>query len=220
MKKTALLLALVAVIGCNNTSETKEETSTSKTTVDTTTAAAAKPAETPPPPMDSAAMMKAMQDYMTPGEMHKWMASMNGKWDAQVISWMKGPDKNPDTSKASGENKMVMGGRYQQTNFKGMMMGMPFEGLGMMGYDNAKQKFVNTWIDNMGTGIMEMEGTYDPATKTLNMSGKSTDPMTKKDCDMREVFTMTDDKHQTLEMYGTQPGQKEMKMMEIHYTKK
>ena len=33
-------------------------------------------------------------------------------------------------------------------------------------------------------------------------------------------MTMTDDKHRTQEMYMTKAGEKEMKFMEIHYTKK
>jgi hypothetical protein len=219
MKKTALLFALAAIVGCNNASETKKEEVTTSTTTTDSAATAAKPAETPPPPMDSAAQAKAMMDYMTPGEMHKWLASLNGKWEGKAKYWTKGPDA-PDSSMATEENKMVMGGRYQQSTFKTNMGGMPMEGLATTGYDNAKQKFVCTWIDNMGTGIMMMEGTYDPATKTLNMSGKMIDPTSKKEGDVRQILTFTDDKHRTMELFMTQPGQKEMKFMEVHYTKK
>ena len=31
-------------------------------------------------------------------------------------------------------------------------MGMPFNGLSLEGYDNAKKEFTSIWIDNMGTG--------------------------------------------------------------------
>ena len=43
---------------------------------------------------------------------------------------------------------------------------MPFEGMGIVGYDNLLKKFVSVWIDNMGTGLMPGTGTYDAATKT------------------------------------------------------
>ena len=46
------------------------------------------------------------------------------------------------------------------------MMGMPFQGMSTMAYDNGKKTFMSTWIDNMGTGILETEGTYDAGTKT------------------------------------------------------
>ena len=31
--------------------------------------------------------MKAWQDFMTPGDMHKWMEKMNGTWEAEVSEW-------------------------------------------------------------------------------------------------------------------------------------
>lgn len=54
-----------------------------------------------------------------------------------------------------------------------MMMGMPFEGHGTLAYDNHRKMFVSTWIDNMGSGIMVLEGTYDDASKTLTLMGKN-----------------------------------------------
>ena len=32
--------------------------------------------------------MKAWQDYMTPGAMHKWLATQVGTWEAEVTMWM------------------------------------------------------------------------------------------------------------------------------------
>jgi hypothetical protein len=71
----------------------------------------------------------------------------------------------------------------------------------------------------MGTGMMNMEGTWDSTTNVVNLKGKMVDPMTGKDLECREVFTMIDDKNQKLEMFCTQAG-KEMKTMEILYKKK
>ena len=70
----------------------------------------------------------------------------------------------------------------------------------------------------MGTGIMYMEGTWDDATKSANFKGKSTDPATGKEMDIREVFTIVNDNTQKMEMYCTQNGQ-EMKSMEIVFTR-
>jgi hypothetical protein len=41
-----------------------------------------------------------------------------------------------------------------------------------MGYDNAKKKFVSTWIDNMGTGMMTAEGEWNPSKKSIEFKGK------------------------------------------------
>lgn len=161
--------------------------------------------------------MKAWQDYMTPGEVHKMLAADDGTWNEDITMWMD-PAK-PTKSTATAENKMILGGRYQQSTHTGSFNGMPFEGMSLLGYDNAKKVFMSSWIDNMGTGIMNMEGKWDPATKTINFTGKSFDPITGKDMTVREVFTLVDKNTQKMEMYMTNDG-KESKTMEIKLTRK
>src|SRR5205085_3415920 len=122
--------------------------------------------EAPEPPMDSADMMKAWQSYMTPGEEHKMLAKSNGTWNEEITVWMS-PDAPPQKNTATAENKMIMNGRYQYTTHKGNFMGMPFEGISTTGYDNARKVYVSTWIDNMGSGIMNMEGPWDANSNTV-----------------------------------------------------
>ena len=162
--------------------------------------------------------MKAFMNYMTPGPIQQMMAKSAGAWSAAVTMWMQ-PGAPPTTATMETNNEMILGGRYLQGMHKGTMMGMPFEGMGITGYDNAKKIFVSSWVDNMGTGIIYMEGAWDENTKSVNLTGKSTDPLTGKDIPTREVWKFVDDTHQVLEMYFTQKGQ-EFKGMEIAYTKK
>lgn len=156
---------------------------------------------------------KAWMEYATPGTMHDWMAKNNGTWESEMKMWMN-PDSPAINTTGKTVFKTVMGGRYQEGVHTGNSMGMPFEGLSIMAYDNAKKVFISTWIDNMGTGIMTMEGTYDSTSKTLTMKGKMVDPVTGKDNDVREITTFVDDNTQKLEMYCTMHG-KEMKAMEM-----
>jgi hypothetical protein len=162
--------------------------------------------------------MKAMMAAATPGENQKMLAKSAGTWTAAVTMWMQ-PGAPPTTSTASATNEMIMGGRYLKSTNTGNMMGMPFEGVGITGYDNVKKQFVNSWIDNMGTGIMTMTGTWDAGTKSINFTGSMADPMTGKDTPFREVLTFVDDDHQVLEMYSSMGG-KEVKNMEIKFTRK
>ena len=175
--------------------------------------------EVPATPPDSAAMMKAWQDFATPGDMHKWMEKTNGTWEAEVSQWMD-PAAPPTKTKATNVQSSVLGGRYVIGKFSSMMMGQPFEGMSTMGYDNAKKMFTSTWVDNMGTGIVHMSGTYDDASKMLNLKGHQTDPMTGKDSDMREEMKMIDDNTYTMAMFGTGMDGKEMKFMEGTFKRK
>ena len=163
------------------------------------------------------AEQKAWMEYMTPGEIHKMLASSQGDWKAQVTLWMQ-PGAPPTINTATAKNEMIMGGRYLQSTHKGDFMGMPFEGIGITAYDNAAKKFVTTWIDNMGTGIMTLEGKWDGKNNSIEFKGKSIDPTTGKDVDVREVIKFVDNNNQVMEMYMKQGG-KEFKTMEVKLTR-
>ena len=171
-------------------------------------------------PVDSATATKAWMDYATPGEMQKMLAKSDGNWIGETKMWMESGSQ-PMMSKSEAANKMVFDGRYQMSTHKGDMMGMPFEGISIVGYDNSKKKFVSSWIDNMGTGIMNMEGTWNASNKSIEFKGKMTDPSRPgKDCNVREIFTFIDDNTQKMEMFGSDHKTgKEFKTMEINYTR-
>lgn len=162
--------------------------------------------------------MKAYQDFMTPGPMHQWMAKHVGTWEAEVSSFMD--PSNPQKSKATDVVKMSMNGLYQVADFSSTMMGMPMTGQSTLGFDNAKKKFVLTWIDNLGSGIVYMTGTYDETTKTLELKGKQTDPLSGKDTDIRQVNKYIDADTYTMAMYGAGMDGKEMKFMEGTFKRK
>lgn len=156
---------------------------------------------------------KAWMAFMTPGDQHAMIAKDNGEWN-ESITFYAAPGAPPTEMKATCTNKMILGGRYQQSVHRGDMMGMPFEGIGTFGYDNARKVFFSTWIDNMGTGIMYSEGQYDATTKTIVLKGKTTDPASGKQQDFRETMKMLDDGTQEMEMFMITDG-KEFKSMVI-----
>ncbi len=166
----------------------------------------------------SEAEMKAWMSYMTPGEVHKMLARYDGEWNEEVSMWMA-PGAPPTMSKAVAKNEMIMGGRYQLSRAKGEMMGMPFEGMSTLGFDNAKKLFTSTWIDNFGTGTMALTGTWEAATKTINLSGKMVDPMTGNDQTVRQTFRFIDLNNQVIEMFVVVNGA-EFKTMSIKLTRK
>jgi hypothetical protein len=220
MKKVILSACSAALflIACNGSGESNENKKDSAATTSATTEVKQDEAWVP---VDSAVMMKAMMDYGTPGDMQKMLAASNGTWNSDITMWDH-EGAAPQKSISTAVNSMIMDGRYQLSKHSGNMMGMPFEGQSITGYDNALKKFVSTWIDNMGTGIMMMEGNWDAASKTLTMTGTMPD-ITRpgKQCSIKEVFTMTDDNTQKMEMYGPDPKTgKEHKMMEINLTRK
>lgn len=199
------ILSCIVFYSCNNEQNGSDP---SVNTESTQTASA----------MDTTGMTKAFENFMTPGPMHTWLAKFNGAWDAEVVSFMN-PEK-PDTSIATNVYNMTLNGLYQEGILSGNMMGMPFEGHSITGYDNAKKMFVSTWVDNLGSGIVLMSGTYDETSKTLTLLGSQTSPMTGKDTPIKEIMKIIDDNTYTLEMYGAGMDGKEMKFMEATFKRK
>ncbi|HPS64282.1 MAG TPA: DUF1579 family protein, partial [Ignavibacteria bacterium] len=74
-------------------------------------------------------------------------------------------------------------------------------------------------IDNMGTGIMYSEGTYDKDAGGIVFKGKEVDPMTGKDMDFKEIYKVIDKNKFIMEMYNVENG-KEFKSMEMTCTRK
>lgn len=168
---------------------------------------------------DSATMAKNWQAYMTPGDPHKMMASWDGEWEGEVTMWMA-PDAPPTKSTGKTINRMVLGGRYQLSETSGDFGGMPLEGMGTLAYDNHKQQYVSTWIDNFGTGVMTLEGSWDEASKTITFTGKMMDPSLNKEVDVKETYRVIDNDHHVMTMYAQGADGKEFKTMEINFTRK
>jgi hypothetical protein len=176
---------------------------------------------------DQAQMMAMMMELAKPGENHKILQGLAGSWTYTTKYWMN-PDPSTPPMESVGKTvrKAVMGGRYFQADHSGKMQ-MPgpdgkmtdsdFKGMEIAGYDNAKKKFVSSWIDNMGTGIMQSEGTYDSATKTITYTAEY-EMMPGMKTKFRELLKIPDNDHHSLEMYEDRAG-KEVKVMEIAYTR-
>jgi Protein of unknown function (DUF1579) len=182
----------------------------------------AQPATAQPNPAD---MMKQMMEMSKTGENHKLLASMAGTW-SYTVKFSPAPGAPSQESKGTAVRKTIMGGRYlageytskmQMPGADGKMKDVEFKGMSTDGYDNVKKKFVGSWVDNMGTGIMNSEGTYDPASKTFTYTGDY-EPTPGMKTKVRMVVKMIDQDHQIFENYEDRGGQ-EVKTMEISYTR-
>ena len=162
--------------------------------------------------------MQKWTAYMTPGDMHQMLAKTDGTWNEDVTMWSD-PNAAPMKMTATCENKMILGGRYQESRHTGYFNNMPFEGYNLIGYDNIKKVFQSTWIDNMGTGTIHMEGPYDPATKTVTLTGKEIEPMSGQEIEVKQTVQFVDDNNELVQMFSTRDG-KEVKTMEIKLTRK
>ena len=126
-------------------------------------------------------------------------------------------------STGTAEYEWILGGRYVLEKVRGNPETegqTPFEGMGVHGYDNLKQKYVAMWIDNMMTGLFTSEGTCDASGKIITLLGEDTDPTTGKAMQIRSVLRIVDDNKWVSETYCQGPDGKEFMAVELTYTRK
>ncbi len=167
---------------------------------------------------DEKAIIEAMMKAGTPGDAHKKLEPTVGSWELAVKMWME-PSKPANESKGNSERKWILGGRFVEEKVTGEFGEMKFEGGGVMGYDNLKKKYTGAWIDNMSTGLIVSEGNYDADKKTFTFHSEMPDVVTGKTKKSKDVLTIVDKDKMELNSY-TEMGGKEVKMMQIIYTRK
>lgn len=164
-----------------------------------------------------ASMEEIWMKFVSPNENHKVLGLLAGDWN-YVVKFKMAPNSEIEESNGISRNKMIMGGRYLRQRVRGITHGKPFQGMGYIGYDNAKKQYEAIWFDNLGTGFMIGTGSYDPKTKAFSEEGTFSNPFSGVS-KFRGVTKIVDDNNFTYNMYTAGPDGKEFLQMEISYSR-
>jgi len=155
----------------------------------------------------------------TPGPHHKHLDALVGDWTTMTKAVMK-PGTPPEESTGKATFKWMMDGRFLSQDYEGSMMGMPFKGHGLMGYDNILKKYNSIWVDSMGTAMMIMSGTCDAGGKVFTCEGDMPDCMTGKVVKMKTIHKIESPTKHVFEMHMPDENGKMFKGLEVTYSKK
>lgn len=205
MKKVILTAAVLCATGLSSVATADENNATNSMT-------------TPDP-----ASMQKMMENATPGEVHEALAKLAGKWTYVAKNRMM-PEAPEQESKGISENKLIIGGRFLQQTIKGEFemngQAMPFEGLGLMGFDKQSGQYQAVWMDNMSTAMMiSNEGSYDSETKTFTDSARFFCPMRGHEIDSKSKTVIVDDNTYTFSMYSPDENGEMFEGMTITYNR-
>lgn len=157
------------------------------------------------------------QEMPKPGPEHAVLTQDVGTWDATVEMAMA-PGQPPSVSKGV-ETNTLLGELWLIQDFKSEMMGQPFAGHGVAGYDPQKKKYVSTWVDSMSTWLAVSDNTWDPATKTMTGWMEGPD-MTGKMIKMRAVMEHKDADTRHFAIWSPGPDGKEVAGLKITYKRR
>lgn len=162
---------------------------------------------------------EAMEKLMLPGEHHKELEKFVGTW--KVDGWFvmdESGQQQPMTG--SAVHTLEMGGRYLMMKFKGDAApdGTVFEGAGVMGFDNIKQKFFSVWMDTMSTGVMVQYG--EPTHDGKHSVEGTMEFAPGMEMTMRNRIEMTGDNSFVERFYMVDGGDEVMHLGELTYSRK
>ncbi len=137
-----------------------------------------------------------------------------GTWNAEMKMMI--PGAAVMESKCKEVVRPICGSKWTWSDYTGTVMGMPFEGHALTGWDATKQKVVSYWIDSMSAPLMQTEGVYDAAKRSFALRGTSYDE-TGQAVPVTQISTHKSDTERELRMtFGEGEGQH---VMTIHYSR-
>jgi hypothetical protein len=165
-----------------------------------------------------AAIAKAMDNAMTPGDYQKRLEPMIGSFDVRVLIWVD-PGKPPIESSASAVSTWVLGNRFVQTMLVGSPSADAFNAIGYIGYDNAAKQYQAAWMDDGSTAMTLYTGGFSADGKSATMKASITNASTGKPTPLELRMSLGANGGHVTQLWGQGFGTKMFKMMELQYTR-
>lgn len=153
-----------------------------------------------------------------PGPSHHLLDGFVGRWKTR-ISFRTDPAAPAQLSEGSSTIDWILGKRFIKEEFSGEVLGERFNGFGMTGYDNARQRFSNLWVDSMNTAMATALGTYDTENHRFDFIGEVYDPLQGSPKTNRSSLTIHSDDTFKFSMFEKAPDGTEYAALEIEYTR-
>lgn len=149
------------------------------------------------------------------GDEHRRLAALAGQWRVKQSLWLVA-GQPPQLDTGAARFTPVLGGRHLRQDLR-IESSAPFRGLGYMGYDNATGGYYASWMDTNFTGILLLQGDYNPVDKAYRLHGDMSGEGGER-IPTREELHMVDSKHFVVRYYETRHGQEAL-VVELEYSR-
>lgn len=156
------------------------------------------------------AVMEKMVALATPGEEHAELAKHVGSWDISYKMRMA-PDAEWMEIEGTSEAREILGGRYVLEEIDMNVMGMPTQGIQILGYDKMADEYTALWMDTFSTWWIQSSGNREDDGKIV-LTGTMRDVAGERP--FRQVILPKDDDSYAFEMYDTIPPHGEVLVMQ------
>src|SRR5688572_665077 len=103
---------------------------------------------------------RRVQEAAQPGPEHRRLAALAGEWNLR-FELSPSPATQPVVGSGTASNRMILGGRFLQSESVVQLGGDRTEGLMILGYDRRAGRYTMLGLDTYGTHYVGAEGPYD-----------------------------------------------------------
>ena len=172
--------------------------------------------------------IKKWRDIQTPGKYHEMLQLLTGSWNVNLI-FFAGEEKWE--TNCISENSLLHGNRFFIERVEGEifapdengnMRPEPYSSTKILGYDNYKQAYCGSFIENQNSYLLTFKGRYPltGAQDRIDFYGLSDEPMLDiKDVQMKYTLSLIDNDRYTWEVYALVLGENS-KVFDFNFTRK
>lgn len=136
------------------------------------------------------AVIATLRELATPGEHHRHLARLVGTWQATGTYWL--PSGEQETAAGTIENTWILGGLFLESRLTGELLGDTYEGRALEGYDYVTEQYMSSYVDTLGSFILNFTGTCEDDGRRRIMTAAFIDPVWGRRMISRSVLTVID----------------------------
>jgi hypothetical protein len=167
---------------------------------------------------DAESMVEKMVQYAMPGERHKLLDRMAGRWKIKV-EYRMSADAPVVESEGTCERKWILDGRFLLEEFDGGDLALPFKGMAIYGYDAYEQKYTSVWVDSLNTSITTNMGVCKDSCDVIEFVGTHGDAWSGTKKKTRGVTRFVSEKEHLLELHEPGADGQEYLVLKIVYSR-
>jgi hypothetical protein len=162
---------------------------------------------------------RRVQEAAQPGPEHERLAALTGEWNLR-FAFSPSPAASPVTGTGSASNRMILGGRFLQSESVVQLGNGRSEGLLLLGYDRRASRYTMLGLDTYGTHYVEAEGPFDEGSGAMVMYGEEHDPIARHTERYTVIVRLRGPDEYVQEVVSRQPDGTSHTAVKITYSRK
>ncbi len=148
---------------------------------------------------------------------HERLAMLAGDWNVDVTYVLPGGERR---GSAQLHAEWILNRHFIRQEYAASMGQAALNTLQFVGYDPIRKKFTIVKMDNVDDAVLYSDGDVSADGRVITLTGERSDMMSHSVGRLRQVFTLPDLDHFTLEWYWTPKDGTESKIVTMVHTRK